>query len=176
MIKTNDVQSKNIAWVLPRPKRDHYKGGMPLYAEEWLLNLARDILGKQDIRVLQLFCGMNKQGVRVDLNPEVKPDYLYDAHRISEILHDEFDVIFADPPYSDEESKELYGLGKLNYKKWTSEADKLLSPGGLLIVYHKYIMPNPDPNKYYVEKRVFIGTRIYHVPRVAIYFRKKYQA
>ena len=24
---------KNIAWFLPRPKPDHYKGGMPLYCE-----------------------------------------------------------------------------------------------------------------------------------------------
>jgi len=35
---------KNIAWFLPRPKPDHYKGGMPLYCEEWLIDLAEDIL------------------------------------------------------------------------------------------------------------------------------------
>lgn len=44
--------------------------------------------------------------------------------------------------------------------------------GGLLIVYHKYIVPNPNPEKYEVVKRVFIGTRVWHLPRVAIYFRK----
>jgi len=168
-----EAQNKNLAWYLPRPKPDHYKGGMPLHAEEWLLELACDILGKQDINVLNLFCGMNKQGIRVDINPEVEPDILYDAHKISEVIQDRFDVILADPPYSNDESAQLYGTGKLNYKTWTSEADKLLIAGGLLIVYHKYVMPNPDPSKYHVEKRVFIGNRIYHVPRVAIYFRKK---
>jgi len=40
------TQEKNIAWFLPRPKPDHYKGGMPLYAEEWLIQLAKDILTK----------------------------------------------------------------------------------------------------------------------------------
>ena len=60
----------------------------------------------------------------------------------------------------------------MNYKIWVNEADKLLSIGGLLIIYHKYIMPNPDTNKYSVIKRVFIGTRVYHVPRIAIIFQK----
>ena len=43
------VQEKNIAWFLPRPKSDHYKGGMPLHCEEWLIQLSKEILGKVDI-------------------------------------------------------------------------------------------------------------------------------
>jgi len=170
----SEVQQKNIAWFLPRPKLDRYKGGMPRYAEEWLLNLARDVLGKQDIKILSLFCGMAIQGIRVDIKPEVKPDFLCDAHEVSNVLiKHKFDVIIADPPYSNEESMELYGTGKINYKRWTSECEKLLVEGGLLIVYHKYVMPNPDPDKFVVAKRVFIGNRTYHLPRVAIYFKKK---
>ena len=34
-------------------------------------------------------------------------------------------------------------------------------------------MPNPNPDKFEVVKRVFIGNRTYHLPRVAIFFRKK---
>lgn len=52
------------------------------------------------------------------------------------------------------------------------KSDRLLKPFGLLIVYHKYVMPNPDPTKYFVLKRVFIGNRTYHLPRAAIYFQK----
>jgi len=44
------VQDKNIAWFLPRPGKSKHKGGMPLYCEEWLMNLARNILGKDDIK------------------------------------------------------------------------------------------------------------------------------
>lgn len=168
------TQEKNIAWFLPRPKKDRYKGGMPLYCEKWLIDLAEDILEGHSIRLLNLFCGMNKLGIRVDIRKEVGPDLECDAHEVAKYFdYNSFDVILADPPYSDEESKELYGTGKLNYMKWTKQCDLLLKESGLLIVYHKYIMPNPDPKKYKVMKRVFIGNRTYHVPRVAIYFQKK---
>ena len=169
----SETQQKNIAWFLPRPKPDHYKGGMPLHCEGWLIELAKEILGGPVPEVLNLFCGMNKIGVRVDLNKEVDPDIICDVHEITSYCGKMFDVILADPPYSTQESIELYRTGKLNYKKWTKEAEKLLNPGGLLIVYHKYVMPNPNPELFSVIKRVFIGTRTYHLPRVAIYFQKK---
>lgn len=167
------MQFKNLAWFLPRPKPDHYKGGMPLYAEEWLLELARDLLNNQDAEVLNLFCGMNKQGFRVDIKAEVKPDLCCDAHVLTKHLTRTFDVILADPPYSDDEARDLYRTPKLNYNKWAAEAAKLLRPNGLLIVYHKLVMPNPDPEQFVVAKRVFIGNRTRHLPRVALYFQKK---
>lgn len=169
----SETQSKNLAWFLPRPKPDHYKGGMPLYAEEWLIDLAKDILGKKDLKILNLFCGMNKYGFRVDIKEEVKPDLLCDAHELSKHTKEKFDLIIADPPYSTEEAKEIYGTPKLNYKKWTAECEKLLVKNGLLVVYHKYVMPNPNPDKFTVVKRVFIGNRAYHLPRAVIYFKKK---
>lgn len=182
----NETQSKNLAWVLPRPKPDHYRGGMPLYCEDWLMGLARDILNPPPfgphLRILNLFCGMNKYGLRVDLNPEVEPDIICDAHCLTAVLNErfmkeqfsgEFDIILADPPYSNKEAKELYGTPPLQYKVWTAECEKLLISGGLLIVYHKYIMPNPNPKKFTVVKRVFIGGRPYHSLRAAIYFQKK---
>lgn len=171
----SETQKKNIAWYLPRPKPDCYRGGMPLYAEEWLIDLSLNILEKENIRVLNLFCGMNSIGFRVDIKEEVKPNLCADAHDIVRYLGKtkKFDVILADPPYSTEEAKELYGTPPLKYKVWTNQCDQLLKKGGLLIIYHKYVMPNPDPTKYEVVKRVFIGNRTYHLPRVAIYFRKK---
>lgn len=167
------TQQKNIAWYLPRPKKDYYKGGMPLYAEDWLVNLAEEILEKRDLDILNLFCGMNYYGMRVDINPETKPDLLCDAHEVSKYVNKKFDFILADPPYSSEESRDLYGTPPLHYKKWTKECEKLLKEGGLLCVYHKYVMPNPNPKIFVVQKRVFIGNRTYHLPRVAIFFRKK---
>ena len=146
---------------------------MPLYCEQWLIQLASDILQMPKPLVLNVFCGMNKIGYRVDIKPEVSPDLICDAHKLSEVITDKFDVILADPPYSTEEAKEIYGTPPLKYKKWTAECEKLLRPGGLLIVYHKYVMPNPNPEIFVVEKRVFIGNRTMHLPRVAIYFRKK---
>jgi hypothetical protein len=166
------TQEKNLAWMLPRPKPDHYKGGMPLYCEDWLVELSQDILDNKNLDILNVFCGMNKYGDRVDLNPEVNPLYLVDVHKMTQIINKKYDFILADPPYSDEESAELYNMPKLNYKKWTFECDKLLKVGGLLAVYHKYLMPNPFPDRYHVEKRVFVGNRTYHLPRVVVFFQK----
>jgi hypothetical protein len=146
---------------------------MPLHCEEWLIALAEDILGRNCINVLNLFCGTNKIGFRVDISESVKPDLVCDAHKISDMLEKEsFDVILADPPYSTKESKELYGTKALKYKKWTGECEKLLKPGGLLIIYHKYVVPNPNNKVFTLEKRVFIGNRVWHLPRVAMYFKK----
>lgn len=167
------IQQKNIAWLLPRPKLDHYKGGMPLYCEEWLIELAKDILGKKKIELLNLFCGMCQLGYRVDINPKVKPDLLCDVHNVAFCLETQYDIIFADPPYSQKECEKLYGVKiKLSYKIWTCECLKLLKKGGLLIIYHKHLVPNPDPEKLHVIKRVFVGTRPLHVPRVAVFFKK----
>lgn len=182
--KAGTQTEKNLCWMLPRPKPDHYKGGMPLYCEEWLINLAQDILGVPEAAVLNVFCGMNRIGFRVDMNPEVNPDILCDIHKLSTIREHVdmnlstgymFDIILADPPYSDEETDQLYGkhLPRLNYSKWTKECDKFLRPGGLLIVYHKFLVPNPDPEKYSVVKRVSILNRTWHLGRVAVYFQKK---
>ena len=167
----SDTQNKNMAWFLPRPKKDRYKGGMPLYCEEWLIELATDILGKKP-KLLSLFSGASKYGYKVDIKPETNPDLVADAHCLSDVLKEKFDLIIADPPYSTEEARQLYDTDKLSYSKWTAECDKLLLIGGLLVVYHKFVMPNPDPEKYSVVKRVFIGNRTYHTPRVAIFFKR----
>lgn len=175
------AQKKNTAWFLPRPNKHKYKGGMPLFCEKWLVELALDILcvRDEDVRILNLFCGMNRYGVRVDLNPEVEPDYLLDAHECSEPLlkkEGKFDIILADPPYSNKEAAKLYSgvkLPRLDYESWTYECERLMNPNGLLIVYHKFLMPNPNWVKFRIVKRVFVASRIRHLPRIAVYFQFK---
>jgi len=169
---TSICQQKNLAWVLPRPKRDHYKGGMPLYCEEWLLALMKDILGQQEIKLLNLFCGMNRYGLRVDIKPEVEPDICCDAHQLRQYIDDTFDVILVDPPYSNDEARELYGTPKLRYRQWTHECIPLLRPGGLFIIYHKYVMPNPDSTQFLVAKRVLLAQE-HAISRAQRFFSKK---
>lgn len=97
--KAKTQTEKNIAWFLPRPKPDHYKGGKPLYCEEWLIDLARDILSKEP-DILNLFCGMNKYGFRIDIKPEVNPDLLCDAHNFADKLEGKkFNLIIGNPPF-----------------------------------------------------------------------------
>ncbi|MBW2559210.1 MAG: hypothetical protein JRD69_10335 [Deltaproteobacteria bacterium] len=112
----SEVQSKNVAWFLPRPKKNKYRGGMPLYAEEWLIELAKDLLEMKEIRLLSLFSGASNYGFKVDIIPETKPDIIADVHNLLPYLPEdkrEFDVVMADPPYSNGESKKLYGTPKL---------------------------------------------------------------
>jgi 16S rRNA G966 N2-methylase RsmD len=153
-IYATETQKKNLAWLLPRPKPDCYKGGMPLYAEKWCLQLARDILDKQDASI-------------------VNPDLLCDVHELSKHLDRKFDIIFADPPYSNQEARDIYGTPNLRYKVWTAEATKCLNDGGLLIVYHKHLVGNPDLQVYRVVRRVTVMNRVGHPPRVAVYFQLK---
>ncbi len=173
-----NTQQKNIAWFLPRPNPSRYKGSMPLHCEKWLVGLAQEILypgyiDTKPMRLLHLFAGKGEYGFKVDINPEVEPDLVCDAHEVSKHLKDmTFDAILADPPYSNAESKEIYGTGKLHYKVWANDACKLLEPGGLFIIYHKLVMPNPNPDLFEIVKRVFVGIRINHPPRVALYFKK----
>lgn len=165
------TQEKNLAWLLPRPKPNHYIGGMPLYCEEWLIELAEEILEQQSLRLLNLFCGCNKYGTRADIKREVNPDVVCDAGDLP-FKSSIFDVVLADPPYSGQLARRLYGTKLPRYKKWGQEGTRVLRDGGLLIVYHVVLVPNPSPTVLSVVKRVFIGGRPNHRPRVAVYFRK----
>jgi hypothetical protein len=162
------TQAKNLAWLLPRPKPDRYPGGMPLHCESWLLELASDLLGKEDLALLNLFCGMNQAGIRADVKRDVCPDVVCDAG-VLPFKDESFDVVLADPPYSGQLARRIYDTRIPRYKKWSSEATRVLRAGGLFIVYHVCLMPNPDPHLFSVERRVFIGNRPYHRPRVAVY-------
>lgn len=59
-------------------------------------------------RVLHLLSGSLPESadyVRFDIRPEMKPDVVGDAHRLSEHFESEsFDLILADPPYSSEDA------------------------------------------------------------------------
>jgi len=170
----NDVQNKNIAWYLPRPRRDRYKGGMPLHCEEWLLLLAKEIIGKSvsNDEVLQPFAGLCQYGVKLDIRRDVQPDIVGDAHNLP-FKDESFWIVLCDPPYSNEEARKLYGTPPLQFYRWTKECIRVLKAGGVLILYHKLILPNPDSSQLKLVKRVFIGHRVWHAPRVALFFVKK---
>lgn len=172
----NETQRANIAWYLPRPKKSKYKGGMPLYCEKWLLLLAESLFGYKfgGPKVLQVFSGTNKIGDMVDLNPKVNPDYLCDIHELTRFIKGrKYDIILADPPYSNKESEEMYGTPPLHYAKWTSECIKLLSDDGIFIIYHRVKVPNPNPKEFETIKRVTIIGAPLHSIRIALFFRRR---
>ena len=84
-------------------------------------------------KILHLFSGGLEKGdyIRFDMiqEAEVKGD----AHKLSEYFpKNEFDIIYADPPYSDEDAHK-YGTPMVSRNKVVKECYKILKPGGILV-------------------------------------------
>ena len=156
----------NLAWVLPRPNKSRYLGGFPLYFEDRLLDLLKV---PKSADILHSFGGKGEFGIRLDINPDIKPDVVGDAHYLP-FKDDTFDLVILDPPYSDELSKRLYGTGKLNFKKYTIEAVRVCKEGGYVVIFHVIATPQ-IPNTVLI-KRIFIEHRLWHRLRCVHIHRK----
>lgn len=155
-----------ITWVLPRPRKNKYKGGFPLHFEKklWIeLGEPKD--------VLHPFGGQAEIGFRIDIEPLAHPDIIGDAHNLYFIRDNAYDLVILDPPYNDEQAKKLYGTGKLKYGQYIKEAVRVCKPGGFIAMYHWVMTPRPDGTKYH--KRIVILTRVWHRPRVCCVFQKE---
>lgn len=152
-------------WYLPRPrKKDKYKGGFPLHFEKRLFKLYN-----YPEKILHPFGGKAEYGLKVDINPEVNPDIVADAHSLP-FDDNSFDFVLCDPPYSDELSKTLYNTGKLNWNKWTAEAVRVTKKGGFIALYHWHMSPRPKGTIY--DRIIVIITRIKHFARICVVFKK----
>lgn len=88
-------------------------------------------------QVLHLCSGSMITGIRVDIRPEKNPDIVADCRNVP-LPDNSIDWIMADPPYSVEYAKNLYGTEE-NYPspgQIVKEAMRLLKPGGLLGLLH----------------------------------------
>ena len=159
---------ETVAWVLPRPSKSKYIGSFPLHFERKLLNLLE--MNEHDYKILHPFGGKAEFGVRCDINPDVEPDYVCDAHDLP-FENDSFDLVVLDPPYSDDLSSGLYGTGKLHFKKYTAEAARVCKPGGYVVMYHRSSTPGIVGTK--LVKRILIETRIWHQGRIVHIHQKE---
>ena len=86
--------------------------------------------------ILHLFSGSltnEVRGLRFDINSENNPDLVGDAHYLSEVdFNGKFDLIIADPPYSDEDALH-YGTPMVHRNKVVKECFKVLEIGGYLL-------------------------------------------
>jgi SAM-dependent methyltransferase len=154
-----------VCWTLPRPPKSRYKGGFPLYFEQNLIQL----LGYPD-RVLHPFGGRAEIGTRVDLRAEVEPDVVADAHALP-FADESFDLVVLDPPYSDEEARELYETPPLRPAVYTAEAVRVLREGGWLAVYTDREPRRPPRCNHAL--RIVVVLRPGHSPRVCLVFQKR---
>jgi SAM-dependent methyltransferase len=154
-----------LVWTLPRPAKSRYKGAFPLHFEQNLVQL----LGYPE-QILHPFGGRAELGLRVDIEPTREPDVVADAHKLP--FDDEsFDCVVLDPPYSDEEARELYGTPPLRPAVYTKEAVRVLREGGWLVVYGDREPARPARCNH--AMRIMVILRPHHRPRVAMVFQKR---
>ena len=162
---------KTICWVLPRPRKNKYKGGFPLHFEKKLIRELEFNEKKDTKKIFHPFGGCAEFGLRNDLNEEVKPDFNLDAHNLKSIKNNQFELVILDPPYDNEQAERLYKTPKLKYKDYISEAVRICKPNGFIAMYHWVMTPRPERTKYFM--RIVILTRVWHRPRVCCVFQKE---
>lgn len=92
-------------------------------------------------RKLMLFSGSfkGKGWTTVDIKPELEPDFCIDTQKLPEDWTEKFDLVFADPPYSEQEAADMYGLPYINLAKVVNEMARVTSSGGHMALIHRLV-------------------------------------
>jgi len=97
----------------------------------------------------------------MDVNPDLKPDVLGDAHALP-FTDNSFEAVICDPPYSDDESRDLYGTGPVRMREWMREAVRVSSR--FVVTYHVRMLPRPRGTR--LVRVVVILLRPGHTARI----------
>ena len=90
---------------------------------------------------LWLFSGSfkdNLSGITYDFKRELNPNVSGTCETLP-FKNESFDFVFADPPYSKEESMDLYGLPYVNIIKTLNEMIRVCKPGGHILFLHRLV-------------------------------------
>lgn len=155
-------------WVIGNcyRNRSEYYGGYPHSYLKRIKSLFPDCE-----KVLHLFSGSVQEDETFDISPEYNPTYVGDAHLLSTIVKKKYDLILADPPYSDEDAKH-YGEPMINRNVVIRECTKILENRGFLVWLDQVF---PMYRKKELELVGIIGLVIStnHRVRMSFVFRKK---
>jgi len=161
-------------WVIGnnyRSKRKYYGEYPPTYLKRV------HALFPDANKVLHLFSGVVEKGlwayeVTFDINPELNPDIVGDAHELSKYFYKEsFDLIIADPPYSQEDA-DHYGTPMINRNKVVKECYKVLKSGGFLC-WLDQVLPMYSKKDYKLVGTIGIVRSTNHRFRVLSIFQKE---
>jgi hypothetical protein len=126
------------------------------------------------VNALHLFSGkVNLEifpGKRVDLNPELEPDYIDDAQTLENVPLEEFDIVLADPPYSVEDA-EHYQTTMVKRNKVMKALERVSS--NTHVVWLDQVLPIYRKEAWAVEAVIGMVKSTNHRFRVVTIFRRK---
>ncbi len=126
-------------WTLARAT-GNYKGKFPDGLLPRVIKFFKDYLELkwENLKRLYQFGGKVNDGDTVDLNPECAPTFLTDARQMNNVPKNYYDVVFADPGYSDFDY-EKWGLNPIPPYSFIKPGLACLKPGGHYVLLHTLI-------------------------------------
>ena len=126
-------------WRLARPNNAKYPGAFP----NGFIKAVRSRWWGE--KRCWLFSGSFKDEgqTTVDIKPETNPSVVANCEFLP-FKNDSFDFVLADPPYSAEESKKLYGVEYCSIVNVLNEMARILKPKGHMLFLHR-IVPSAQP-------------------------------
>lgn len=159
-------------WVLGQDYRSKsgYHGSFPPNYEQRVMALFPDAE-----RVLHLFSGSlpkSDKYTRLDMRDDIDTDVRGNAEELDELLKGRtFDLIHADPPYTDEDATK-YGVPMVNRNKVVERAARILEPGGFL-VWLDMVLPMYSNKVYEYMGAIGLQRSTNHRFRAVTLFRRK---
>lgn len=109
-------------------------------------------------------------GKRVDINPDLSPDYVDDAQSLESVPLADFDLVLADPPYSIEDC-DHYQTTMVKRNKVMSALGRGLSPGAH-VVWLDQVLPMYRKDQFALEGVIGMVKSTNHRFRVVTIFRR----
>jgi hypothetical protein len=159
-------------WVMGNDYRvkSGYYGGYPA---TYLRRVAALLPDRKN--VLHLFSGRtdlaDMPGWTADINPELNPTYVVDAHNLDTVPLYYFDLVLCDPPYSVEDA-EHYQTTMINRNKVFDALAKGMVTGSRL-VWLDQVLPMYRKADWHIEARIGMVKSTNHRFRVVHIFRKR---
>ncbi len=84
------------------------------------------------------------EGMRLDIDPKYKPDFLCNAEDMKPVKSNRFKWVMSDTPYNERASEKYYGKPLLNRSKMLKEMTRVCKVGGFVSLLDQ-ITPNNAP-------------------------------
>jgi hypothetical protein len=124
--------------------------------------------------VLHLFSGKVDTGIisgdTVDINPDLNPDYVADAHTLERVPLEKYDMVMADPAYSVEDC-EHYGTPMVQRNKVLKTLGARLAPG-THVVWLDQVLPMFRKDQFCIDGLIGMVKSTNHRFRVVVIFKK----